>query len=106
MMSRAWVGSLTVVAVLGLCGVSRADDKADVQAGVKKVADAANYSWTTTVEGGFGAGKTEGMIEKGGYTSYSVNSQNGAYPVLSKGDKTAAKLDSGWMSLAEIQKAA
>ena len=67
------VGSLAILAVLGAAAVGWADDKSDVQGAIKKLADSANYSWTTTVEGGRGRGPSDGKTEKNGYTSFTIN---------------------------------
>ena len=100
------VGSLTILAVFAAAAVGWADDKSDVQGAVKKLADSANYSWTTTVEGGRGRGPSDGKTEKNGYTSFTINFQNEVYEVILQGEKAAIKMDNRWMSQAEVQKAA
>lgn len=98
------LGVLAVFAVFGAATVARADDKTDLQGAVKKLADSANYSWATTVEGGRG-GPSDGKTENG-YTSFTINFQNEAYEVILKGQKAAIKMDNRWMSQAELRKAA
>ena len=66
----------------------------------------ANYSWTTTVEGGRGRGPSDGKTDKNGYTSFTISFQDGVYEVILQGEKAAIKMDNRWMSQAEVQKAA
>ena len=73
---------------------------------VAKLADAPNYSWTTTTEGGRARGPSDGKTEKAGYTSFSIAGMNGAADsaVIMKGEKAAIKLETTWQSQAELQK--
>ena len=68
--------------------------------------DGANYSWTTTVEGGRGRGPSDGKTEKNGFTSFIINFQDTVSEVILQGEKAAIKMDSRWLSQAEVQKAA
>src|SRR5690242_10919992 len=81
--------------------IARADPKSDVQSAAKKLADSPNYSWTQTVEGGFGAGTSEGKTQKDGLTSYVLRMRDNEVPVVFKGEKGAIKLEDGWKSVAE-----
>jgi len=99
------LGGLAVLAIFGAASVGRADDKTDLQGAVKKLADSANYSWATTVEGGRG-GPSDGKTEKDGYTSFTINFQNEVYEVIMKGEKAAIRMDNRWVSQAEVRKAA
>ena len=99
------VGTLTIL-FLSAAAVGWADDKSDVQAAVKKLAESENYSWTTTVEGGRGRGPSDGKTEKDGATSFTINFQNDVFEVIMQGAKTAVKMGDHWMSKAEVQKAA
>jgi hypothetical protein len=79
-----------------------ADPKAELQAAVKKLAAAPNYSWTTKVEGGFSRGAGDGKTEKDGATSLEIKLMDDSYQVIIKGDKAAAKGMGGWASTAEL----
>ena len=96
-----------------------ADGKDEVTAAAKKVADAANYSWTTTTTnanaggggggnrrggggGRGGAGAISGMMEKGGYTVVTFGSGDNAMKGVVKGDKGAMQTQDGWQSIAEM----
>jgi hypothetical protein len=92
---------LSAVMVAGCAGVSRAAALDDVQAAVQKLANADSYSWTTTVEGGFGAGTTEGKTQKDGLTTLSITRQDNTFEVVIQGDKGAIKTDDGWKSASE-----
>ena len=82
-----------------------ADPKDDALSAAKKLADKDNYSWTQTVEnaggGGFGAGKSEGKTEKGGYTWLSLAMRDNTVQAVKKGEKGAMKGQDGWQSLSE-----
>jgi hypothetical protein len=79
-----------------------ADPKEELQAAVKKLAEAPNYSWTTKVEGGFSRGAGDGKTEKDGATSLEIKLMDDSYQVFIKGDKAAAKGMGGWASTAEL----
>jgi len=82
-----------LVAPFALVGV-----KEDVQAAAKKLADAPNYSWTTTTEGGFGAGASEGKTQKDGLTLLNMKFGDNDVQIVIKGDKAAIKGQDGWTS--------
>ena len=92
---------LAAVAVAGFSAVAGAAALDDIQAAVQKLAGAENYSWTTTVEGGFGAGTTEGKTQKDGLTTLSITRQDNTFEVVIQGDKGAVKTDDGWKSASE-----
>lgn len=104
--------NLLTGALLILAGSLLAADnpKADVKAAAKKLADAQNYSWKTTVatpDGGGGGGRfrpgpIEGKTEKGGPMVLSMSGGENTYEAVVKGEKGAVKTDSGWKSLAEL----
>jgi hypothetical protein len=90
----------------GTVMVAQAAPKDDAQAAAQKLADSANYSWKTTVEGGFGGGQ-EGKTEKDGYTTYSTTGRGGnTTVVVIKDKKVAVKTDAGWQSADELANAA
>jgi len=80
----------------------QADPKDDVTAGVQKLADAANYSWTTTRTTARGTNTQTGKTEKDGYTSLSLTFGDNTTEILMKGGKVAIKGDSGWQTPDEI----
>jgi hypothetical protein len=87
----------------------RAADVDDAQAAVKKLADAANYSWSSAVQGGRGnQTPVEYKAEKDGYSTFTYAGFQGGDPtdIVMKGDKGVAKMADGWKSMAELQKAA
>ena len=100
------VGALAILAVFYGVAAGWADDKSDVQGAIKKLADSANYSWTTTVEGGRGRGPSDGKTEKNGATTFTINFQDTVSEVILQGEKAAIKMDNRWLSQAEVQKAA
>jgi hypothetical protein len=100
MFRRFLIGSAALLASSSM--IAYAGPKEDVQAAVQKLGDAPNYSWTTTVEGGFGAGATEGKTEKGGYTVTSIAMRQTSYDIVLKDKAAAIKTPDGWKSLAEL----
>jgi hypothetical protein len=100
-MLKAAVFSFVGVMALAVAAV-QADPSDDIKSAVKALADSPNYSWSTTVQGGFGRGPQEGKTEKDGYTSVSIQIQDNPYDIIIKGDKAAIKTDSGWKTPAEL----
>ena len=85
------LSALAVIAALTLATTAAwADTKDDVAAAVKKLGDATNYTFTSTVEnqGGFATGPqvTKGQVEKDGYATLSV-------PLFSFGGDAPPPLD-------------
>src|SRR4051812_35149873 len=85
----------------------------DVKAAAKKLADAANYSWTTTTQnaggggggGGFGGGgPTSGMAEKSGLIVISREGPNGPTQTIRKGEQTVLQnpQDGQWVTMEEM----
>jgi hypothetical protein len=103
MLQRALITTLSLLAFSA--AVVHADPKDDIQAAIQKLVDGGNYSWTRTVEGGFGRGPQDGKTEDG-MTWLSIQMRDNTYEVLTKGDKAAVKTDDGWKSKAEITAAA
>lgn len=71
-----------------------ADAKDDVKAAAKKLADAANYSWTATteIEGGqFTPAPINGKAEKGGYAVVTTERDGNTTTAVMKGDKGVVK---------------
>lgn len=82
----------------------------DVKAAAKKLAEAPNYTWTSSTQsagggGGFGGGSLTGVTEKDGYTLTTRETQNGAFQTARKGDQVAMQdFQTGeWMSAEEMQ---
>jgi hypothetical protein len=90
-----------IVFLAGSAVVASAAGKEDVQAATKKLADSANYSWTTTVEGGFGPGPTEGKTQKDGTIVLKMTFRDNSMEIVKQGDKGALKTEDGWKSFAE-----
>jgi hypothetical protein len=88
------------------------DDKDDVKAAAKKLADAPNYSWTTTVKnnaetpgapaGRLGGGPIEGKAEKDGVTHIVMKQGEAGYEAAFKGEKFAFKLKDQWMGSGDV----
>jgi hypothetical protein len=98
---------ITTLSLLAFsAAVVHADPKDDIQAAIQKLSDSGNYSWTRTVEGGFGRGPQNGKIQKDGTTWLSVQMRDNTYELLTQGDKAAVKTDDGWKSKAELTTAA
>ncbi len=94
---------VSLVAVLFAATFAHGAPADDVTAAAKKLADAANYSWTATTTnanpaagapaaggrggGGFNAGPVDGKTEKGGYTLITRTIAGNAMQTVLKGDK-------------------
>jgi hypothetical protein len=75
--------------------------KDDVAAAAKKLADADNYSWKSTIEGGFSS-TAQGQTQKDGLTHVSSTFGDNTVEIVLKGDKGAVKTDDGWKAAAEV----
>lgn len=110
MKRMAWIGIAALAALALSARAEVRDAKADVIAAAKKLAEAANYSWTSTPksEGGGGGqnrmqpGPTEGKTEKDGFTVLSTKTGENTTESVLKGDKAAIKTAEGWKSAAEL----
>lgn len=104
---------IAVAALLTASSAYAFDAKEDVKAAAKKLAEAANYSWTGTTknnaDGGgqgqnrFAPGPVEGKVEKDGCTWFSMKIGENAIEALLKGEKFAVKSADGWKGSAELQ---
>jgi hypothetical protein len=103
MLQRVLISTLSLLAFSA--AAVHADPKDDIQAAIQKLADGGNYSWTRTVEGGFGRGPQDGKT-KDGLTWLSIQMRDNSYEVITKGDKAAVKTDDGWKSKEELTAAA
>jgi hypothetical protein len=97
-----WKLTLSAAMLASCAGIVRAAGQDDVQAAFQKLADSPNYSWKTTVTGGFGAGETDGKTQKDGLTLLSITRQDTTYDVVIQGGKAAGKTPDGWKSAAEL----
>jgi hypothetical protein len=75
--------------------------KDDVAAAAKKLADADNYSWKSTTEGGFSS-SAQGQTQKDGLTHVSSTFGDNTVEIVLKGDKGALKTDDGWKATSEV----
>ena len=85
-----------------------ADAKEEVTAAAKKLGDAANYTWKTTVvvpeSAQFKPGPTDGKTEKGGFTVIKSTFNDNEMQVVTKGEKTAfINRDGEWQAAGEGQ---
>lgn len=81
--------------------------KEEVIAAAKKLSDAPNYTWKTTVvvpEGQFGGGATDGKAEKDGTVLLTQMRRDTMTETVIKGEKGAmTNRDGDWESLSEIE---
>jgi hypothetical protein len=103
----------TLVLALAAAAPAMADDKDDVKAAAKKLSDAPNYSWTTTVKnnaenaGGAGAGRfapgpIEGQAEKDGVSHITMKQGETTFEAAFKGEKFALKVKDVWMGAGDV----
>jgi hypothetical protein len=86
---------------------AEADSKAELTSAAKKLDDAANYSWKSTVEFGNFTGTTDGKTEKNGLLSLSMAFGDNTTEAVRKADKWAVKTpDHDWQTLSELEAAA
>jgi hypothetical protein len=89
--------------------VYAAEPKEEVTAAAKKLGEAANYTWKTTVvvpEGGFGGGTTDGKADKDGTVVLTQMRRDNLTETVIKGEKAAmTNRDGDWQSLAEVESA-
>ncbi|HLY75390.1 MAG TPA: hypothetical protein VKU80_14815 [Planctomycetota bacterium] len=109
MKQRIW----TAILLLGaLSPASAVDDKEDVKAAAKKLSDAANYSWTTTIKNnadnqGQGAprfvpGPIEGKAQKDGLTWLSMKQGENSFEAALKGERFALKFKDMWIGSGDV----
>src|SRR5579871_4224614 len=105
--------NLLITTMLLAAGSLRAaDPKDDLAAAVKKLGDAANYSWKTTVAnnnddggggGGFGTGTTEGQASKDGWAYQKAPGfQGNTMETVTKGTNGAVNGQDGWVTFEEM----
>jgi hypothetical protein len=98
-----------VLLFAGTLGAAEAGPKEEVEAGAKRLSEAPNYSWRTTIAapgGQFRGGPIDGMTTKEGLTYVKVTFGDDPIEVVAKGDKAAVLDDDGaWVSAAELENA-
>jgi hypothetical protein len=81
--------------------------KEEVKATAKKLVEAGNYTWKTTVEFGNFTGTTDGKTDKGGVVWLSMAFGDNTTEAVRKGEKWAVKTpDHEWQSLSDLEKEA
>jgi hypothetical protein len=79
----------------------------DAAAAAKKIADAANYSWTATTEianSQFPAMPVNGVTEKGGYTVVTREFNGNAMQTVRKGEQVVSQnMEGAWMTAEEMR---
>src|SRR5436190_637328 len=89
--------------------IAQAAPADDVSAAAKKLADAANYGWSSTTEianSQFPTSPVEGVTEKGGYTVTTRTFNGNTSQTVRKGDKATFQNQEGaWTTLEELQAA-
>src|SRR5580692_4693252 len=95
--------SLLICSTTLLAAVSHvAADKDDVIGAAKKLADAENYSWTSTMESPqFSPGPSHGKTQKDGLVWQDFSMQDNTVEAVAKAGKGAIKTEDGWKSLEE-----
>jgi len=104
-MKRIVLCSAVILAAFPLLA---ADDKEEVTAAAKKLADKASYSWKTTVvvpeSAQFKPGPTEGKTEKDGFTHVTMSFGDNRTEAVLKGDKAVVtNQDGDWQSASELE---
>jgi hypothetical protein len=109
MKTTAFLSSAAVLVATTLVAAD-SNPKDEVNNAAKKLADAANYSWRTTVavpeDAQFKPGPTEGKTEKGGATLVTMTFGDNETKAVLKGDKAVASGPDGeWRSQEELANA-
>jgi hypothetical protein len=109
-MKKVILFTSATVAITASLMAADSSSKDDVTAAAKKLGDAANYSWHTTVtvpEGArFRPGPTDGKTEKDGYTHVTMRFGDNTTEAVLKGEKAAATNPEGeWQSLSDLDNA-
>ena len=89
--------------IAGTAIVAYAGPKEDMQAGIKKLADAPNYSWHTTQEFNGNSTTSDGKTEKGGVTYTKSTFGDTETETIQQGDKVVINRGGeGWMTPEEM----
>lgn len=100
--------TLICAAVLLAAAAGRASPVDDVKAAIKKLADAPNYRWTTTVEmpnAPVTIGPADGKTENGGFTVITRSFNNNTTQIVRKGDQLVIQSPQtgDWMTAEELR---
>ena len=90
------------VVAMGSIALAAPDAKDDLTAAAKKLADASNYSWKTTMESGQFNTAQEGKTEKSGFTTINIQFGDNQMQAAMKGNKAAIKTEDGWKTTDEM----
>jgi len=106
-MKKVLLSGSVAIAMAASLMAADSNPKEEVTAAAKKLGDAANYSWHSTVavpEGApFRPGPTDGKTEKDGYTYVTLRFGDNKTEAVLKGEKAAATNQEGeWQSQAEL----
>ena len=95
-----------VLMLAGSMIAAESGPKDEVADAAKKLADAGNYAWKTTVEFGNFTGETQGKTDKEGLVSLSMSFGDNTTEAFLKNGKAAVKApDADWQSMAELEAA-
>jgi hypothetical protein len=102
------IASFSAITLFAQLLLAAASPKEDVTSATKKLAEAANYTWKTTVtvpDGSrFRPGPTEGKTEKDGFTHLTLRFGDATTQAAMKGKKAAATDREGdWQSVADLE---
>lgn len=102
------VTSLLLALLAGPLFAADPAPKDQVVAAAKKLGEQANYSWKEVVvvpdSSPFKPGPTEGRLEKGGVTYFTLSFGDNTTKIYLQGDKSAiSNPDGGWQSAAEME---
>jgi hypothetical protein len=94
-----------VISALTASGLTcLAGPKEDAAAAIKKLAEAANYSWKSTWENSqFNPDPTLGKIDKAGTAIVTSSFGGNSFTSVYQGEKAAMRGQDGWQSLAELE---
>lgn len=99
---------LTPFFVLAASALCLADAKQDVKTAAQKLADAPNYTWTTSTEmanSQFGASKITGKALKGSFALITSERDGNVTTAVVKGEKGVLKTDDGWKTAEDLRNA-
>jgi hypothetical protein len=96
---------LFLLATSALC---LADTKQDLMTAAKKVADAPNYTWTTSTEidgGNWTPATITGKSQKGAFAIITSEREGTVTTAVMKGEKGVLKTDEGWKTAEDLRNA-
>jgi hypothetical protein len=104
---KKFLTSVVLALLAGPLVAADSTSKDDVIAAAKKLGDQPNYSWKQTVvvpeSSQFKPGPTEGKLEKGGVTYFTLSFGDDTTKIFMQGDKSAiSNPDGGWSTAKEL----